>query len=340
MSELVPFPQTRPAPETGAHATPRAHWFADLALTRTGLVVRKTGRKIGLAEITPGEFAKFLTYLGYVLIRSAYVRMMRPAKLSVHFAPDRPRPWYIVWSAMALGGVKYARNPKDADAAFYFEDLTIGAPPEGMSATALNAACTDISKSRVAEVWEQVSGYPLSLDPMRHSGEAVEKSEVNGVHDGRVVVCPHVPRPGFTYQAFIDASDGKTAFDLRTTIIDRKPLFVLVKTKPAANRFSIHNTTVKYTALERVFSDVEVDLLTRFAETMQLDWAALDVLRDRGTGRIYVVDVNKTDTGPAVDLSWSDRLKFSRCVSEAFTTMVRKSASDLRCGLHSGDPAD
>ena len=158
---------------------------------------------------------------------------------------------------------------------------------------------------------------------MRHTGEAVEKSEVNGLHDGRLVPCPYVPRPGYAYQAFIDASDGKTAFDLRTTIIGRKPLFVLVKTKPASNRFSIHNDTVYYRELQRVFSQEEIDLLTRFAEAMALDWSALDVLRDRATGRIYVVDVNKTDTGPAVDLSWRDRLKLSKAIADAFAKMVR-----------------
>jgi hypothetical protein len=293
------------------------------------VVVRKTGRRIGLAEITPGEFAKFLTYLAYVLAKSSWVRMVRPARLSVHFAPDRPRPWYIVWSAMALGGVSYAPCAADADATFYFEDLTIGAPPPGLATTAFNAACTDISKSRVAAVWGEVSGYPLAVDPMRHSGEAVEKSEVNGVHDGRVVLCPHVPRPGYAYQAFVDASDGKTAFDLRTTIIDQKPLFVLVKTKPASSRFSIHNATVVYAEIADVFSPDEIDLLTRFAQAMELDWAALDVLRDRRSGKIYVVDVNKTDTGPAVDLSWKDRLKLGRAISAALTAMVRRQAGGV-----------
>lgn len=323
MPEPVSLPRAAEPPAARSPAPAKAHWFADLALTRHGLTVRKSGRRIGFAEITPGEFLKFCGYLVFVLTKSAWVQIVRPARLSVYFSPDRPRPWYIVWSAMALGGIKYAKSAADANATFYFEDLTVGMLPRGLPPDALNAACTDISKSRVAAVWAEVAGYRLAVDPLRHIGEAVEKSELNGLHDGRIVSCPRVPQPGRAYQAFIDASAGDIAFDLRTTIIGRKPLFVLLKTKPAGNRFSIHNDTVTFAGLEDVYSPGEVDLLTRFAEAMQLDWAALDVLRDRTSGRIYVVDVNKTDTGPAVDLCWADRQKLTQAISRAFTGMVR-----------------
>ena len=306
----------------GVPAPAKANWFADLALTRHGLIVRKTGRRIGLAEITPMELAKFLLYLGYVLAGSAWVRLRHPRGPTVYFAPDRPRPWYIIWSAMALGGMRIARTPEDADASVYFEDVTIGKLPAGLPASAFNAQCTDISKSRVAILWAEIAGYPLSIDPGKHRGKAVEKSECNGTHDGRIVTCPCSPMTGRVYQTFVDASDGVTAIDLRTTIIGRRPLFVVVKTKPAAKRFSIHNDRVALIELDEVFSGEEIDLLTRFAERMQLDWAAIDVLRDRTSGKIYVVDVNKTDTGPAVDLSWRDRVKFTTVITRAFADMV------------------
>lgn len=137
---------------------------------------------------------------------------------------------------------------------------------------------------------------------MTHQGEAVEKSECNGLHDGRIVACPCPRTEGKSYQRLIDSSDGHTVRDLRTVIIGRVPRFVVVKTKPAADRFSIHNDTARFHARAEVFSPDETGLITRFAEAMELDWAALDILRDKDTGRICVVDVNKTDTGPAVDL--------------------------------------
>jgi hypothetical protein len=260
------------------------------------------------------------------------VRLSGRKRYRVWFTPDRPRPWYVVWSAATLAGVKFVRDERQADAVFWFEDVTLGAAPRIPGHSVLNAGVTDISKSTVAATFGKVAGYDLLLDPARHHGQAVEKSELNGKHDGRLVECPTAPQPGRSYQRFIDSSDGVTAFDYRTTIIDRKPQFVLVKTKPAADRFSIHNVTVTFCELADVFSMEEIGLIHRFAEEIQLDWGAFDILRDRALGRIYVVDVNKTDTGPAVDLSFRCRERLKRSISRAFFEMVQRRAATRQPG--------
>jgi len=213
--------------------SPKPNWFSDLTLTRRGLFVAKSGRRIGLNEITPAELIKFCAYLTVVLAQGMWIKLFRPSGLSVWFMPDRPRPWYVVWSAMTLSGTRYAKSPDSADVAFYFEDTTTGKPATAPGAVLLNGQCTDISKTRVAEIFEHVAGYSLAIDPETFTGAAIEKSEQNGVHDGRFVTCPTKRQRGKSYQRFIEASNGTTAVDLRTTIIDRKPQFVLVKTKPA-----------------------------------------------------------------------------------------------------------
>jgi hypothetical protein len=314
----------RAKPRPARRPATRAYWFADLDFTWTGIIDRKTGRKIGAAELTPSELAKFLGYLVLLLVQSAAANLTRRETFRVYFTPDRPRPWHVVWSAITLAGARLARSEREADVVFRFEDKTIGSPAYSY---AINGGCADISKSRVAAMFESVAGYPLRVTPETHVGLAVEKSEANGAHDGAIVQCPTPASPGKTYQLFIDSADGATAYDFRTTIIGRAPLFVLIKTKPAANRFSIHNTSVKFAPLGDVYSEEEIALLTRFAAAMQLDWAALDVLRDRATGRIYVVDVNTTDMGPAVDLSLRDRERLKRAITEAFTQMI-----GTRCG--------
>jgi hypothetical protein len=307
----------------GGKAAPRGYWFSDLQFHwDASLTVRKTGVRITLKELTAGELRKFLVYLGLLLVQAAGVRLSGRRRYRVWFTPDRPRPWYVVWSAATLANVKFVRSAEEADAVFYFEDVTVGAPPWIAGRRVLNSGVTDISKSRVAEAFGRIAGYDLKLDPTTHSGQAVEKNELNGKHDGRLVDCPTAAAPGKSYQRFIDSSDGVTAFDYRTTIINRRPRFVLVKTKPAAERFSIHNTTVMFHELGEVFSDAETNLICRFAEEMQLDWGAFDVLRDRASGKIYVVDVNKTDTGPAVDLSLRDRGKLKRAIAAAFREMI------------------
>jgi len=97
---------------------------------------------------------------------------------------------------------------------------------------------------------------------------------------------------------------------------------VFVKKKPAAARFSIQNTSVVVKAPEEVFSTTEIDQLQRFCAAMKLDWGGLDVLREQASGRLYVVDVNKTDTGPAVVLNWRDRARATTLLSEALRRMV------------------
>jgi len=306
---------------------PGLNWFSDLQFHWDATItVRKTGVKITLKELTAGELSKFFAYLGVLLLQAAKVRLSGRRRYKVLFTPDRPRPWYVVWSAATLAGVKFVREEKDADAVFWFEDVTLGVPPRAGNHRVLNAGVTDITKTNVAKAFGRIAGYALAIDPTTHRGEAVEKSEFNGKHDGRMVQCPTAAQPNRSYQRFIDSSDGVTAYDYRTTIINRRPQFVLVKTKPATDRFSIHNATVRFHELDKVFSRDEIAILTRFAEEMQLDWGAFDVLRDRQTGRIYVVDVNKTDTGPAVDLSFACREKLKRAISKGFFEMVEERA--------------
>jgi glutathione synthase/RimK-type ligase-like ATP-grasp enzyme len=74
---------------------------------------------------------------------------------------------------------------------------------------------------------------------------------------------------------------------------------------------------------EEVFSAAELSQIERFCDAMQLDWGGLDVLREHESGRLYVVDVNKTDTGPAVVLNWRDRAKATRLLAKALTEMVK-----------------
>jgi len=181
--------------------------------------------------------------------------------------------------------------------------------------------------SRVARIFAEVAGYELLVDPTTFRGPAVEKGETNGLHDGRIVQCPQPPRPGKCYQRLVDCSDGDRAFDLRTTIIGRRPQFVVVKSKPVADRFSIHNSGVELRPLEAVFTTAELELIERYARAIELDWGALDILRDRQSGRIYVVDVNKTDIGPAVDLSLRDRELLKAHISRAFRDMIAEHVS-------------
>jgi hypothetical protein len=269
------------------------------------------------------DIARWFTYYAFVRMHGFWAGLTRPAGPRIWFAPHRPRPWYVVWAAVVWGGMRFARSPQEADAAFYFEDQTQAAPPAPQHACAFNFGVGDVSKTKVAEVMAAAFGYPLAVDPATHVGEAVEKGEGNGLHDGRLVTCPTAAMPGKAYQRVIktEGADG-WATDLRTACVARKPVVVFVKQKPASARFSIQNTSVAVKTPEEVFSPAEIAQLETFCDAMQLDWGGLDVLREHATGRLYVVDVNKTDTGPAVVLNWRDRARATELLARALRGMV------------------
>jgi hypothetical protein len=307
------------------NTTQRGFWGFDFQLIDGYVHVKSTGVRFKNDWQLWDDIGRWFTYYLFVRLRGFWARLTKPPGPRIWFTPHRPRPWYIVWAATVWGGMVFARSPESADAAFYFEDQTIATPPPPRHANAFNFGVGDVSKSKVARVMEEVFGYPLAIDPTTHVGDAVEKGEGNGLHDGRLVQCPCPPAPGKAYQRVIktEGADG-WAYDLRTACVGRRPVVVFVKKKPAKARFSIQNTSVVVKAPEEVFSAAELAQLDAFCAAMKLDWGGLDVLREHDSGRLFVVDVNKTDTGPAVVLNWRDRARATTVLANALRDMVRK----------------
>jgi hypothetical protein len=303
--------------------TQRGFWGFDFRIVDGYVHVKSTDVRFKNDWQLWADIGRWFTYYLFVRAHGFWARLTRGAGPRIWFTPHRPRPWYIVWAAVVWGGMAFARSAEAADAAFYFEDQTIAAPPAPQHERAFNFGVGDVSKSHVARVMEEVFGYPLAVDPATHAGEAAEKGEGNGLHDGRLVICPTEPAPGKAYQRMIktEGEDG-WAYDLRTACVGRRPVVVFLKKKPASARFSIQNTSVVVKTPDELFSPAEIAQLERFCEAMQLDWAGLDVLREHATGRLYVVDVNKTDTGPAVVLNWADRAKATTLLSAALCKMA------------------
>ncbi|MGA9659505.1 MAG: hypothetical protein WBQ60_10445, partial [Asticcacaulis sp.] len=172
-------------------------------------------------------------------------------------------------------------------------------------------------------IFEEVFGYPLALDPEQTTGEIVEKPETNGVHGGRVVIAPCPAQPGMVYQHLIDTRDEDGCCrDLRTPCAGAEPVLVWVKVKTPQGRFSIHNRRAYLARVSDIFSQHERMLIRQFALKMGLDWGGLDILRDRHNGRIYIVDVNKTDLGPLIALSWRDKIASMNKLGQALRQLV------------------
>lgn len=295
-------------------------WTSDLHFEGGRVKVRTTGADLAIDRGLLTDVALWSAYYIPVRLKGLATSLFRPGP-RVWFAPDVPRPWYLLWLAACWGGVRFARSAAEADAAIFFEDQTVSRPPACDVAKRFNFGCDDVSKSHVASVFESVFGYALTVDPETWSGPAVEKSEDNGAHDGRIVQCPTAPLPGRVYQRVIDTVDGEQVVDLRTPCVGGAPVLTFIKRRPVRDRFANYNTTVALRRPEDLFSAGELATIGRFCAAMNLDWGGLDILRDRADGRLYIVDVNKTDM-PPLRLPWRQKLEAISRLSKALLTMI------------------
>jgi hypothetical protein len=299
-------------------------WLKDFEFGLTGLTVRKTGARV---PYSPSVFREVTAWFSYFFA----ARRIEPATphFTIAFAPERARPWYLIWAVARAAGAKLAKDAASADVVMHFEDATYSPndPPakHKRGARLINFGCRDVSKSNVARACLAAFGNPLAIDPRTHIGFAVEKSEINAAHDGRIVQCPTIPMPGRVYQRVIDnrAHDPNLVEDLRTCTVGGKPVVVFIKRRQVTKRFLNTNSEVVMRMPEDVFSPDEVRQIGVFAREIGLDWGGVDVLRDRTDGRLYIVDANKTDMGPPITLNLPDKLKATRMLAKAFRAFVR-----------------
>ncbi len=288
-------------------------WWSDFALDGAALRVRATGVRVPLSPAVLSDFAHWAPY--FLAIKSLERDVVRDGP-SIAFAPDAPRPWFLIWAAARLSGLRPAYSRDEADILFHFEDATHTARLPGWTGPGINLECADISKSHVARVFEAVFGRTLAVDPQTFDGPYVDKSETNAAHDGRVRTAPTTPVPGRCYQRLIDTvgPDGM-AEDLRCATVGGAIAAVFVKRRPVSRRFENHNAEVRLTTPDAAFSAGERAQITRFCSALCLDWGGLDVLRDRVSGDIWIVDANKTDMGPPVSLPLDDKLAATRHIA-------------------------
>ena len=294
-------------------------WLNDFKFVRGGVYVKATDTFVPINSANAKDTLIWFTYYVCELTRSLPLRLKSP-RVKIYAVPARPRAWYLFWAASHRAGYKFVKSPGDADALMSFEDKT--RVNRALPAGCINGECTDISKSKVASVFEQVFGYALAVDPTTYAGDMVVKSETNGTHDGTIVKGPVSPEDGMVYQRVIDTSDAGYVTDLRCPSAGGKIELIYIKRRPAERRFANMNSTCTLARPEDMLSDAERAKLSEFAKAMGLDWGGMDVLRDKTNGLIYVVDVNKTDMGPPIALPLKDKLRSVSILAKSLTQMI------------------
>ncbi|MEO1643279.1 MAG: hypothetical protein AAFR74_08080 [Pseudomonadota bacterium] len=298
------------------------NWLADFKYEDGAWLVKKTGHRVPATRELANDIFTWLTF--YTLAQSwrTWRRITGHKRATIAFYPDKPRPWYFVWPVMHASGAKLISDCSKADIVFQFDDSTTAnhIPPQTKpGAQLVNFDCRDISKSAVAEAFQKAAGYSLRVDPRTYDGRMVEKSEMNAAHDGRIIEGPMEPLADKTYQVLVDNEiEGGLVEDLRCCIVGGVPAIAMRKRRQIDRRFLNENAEVLLEAPEDIYSEDEIEVITRFASEMGLQWGGVDVLRDRNSGKIYIVDANKTDMGPPVAMKLGDKLKSTRRMAKAF----------------------
>ncbi len=305
-------------------------WLGELRLEKKGIRVKKTGALVGWEWGNLIAVGRSIITQTMIRTLNLVVQLAPGRSYRIKFLPMKPAPWYLIWAVVQASKGGVTEDTHRADVLFFFDDLTrskheLGATLSEALAPKLiiNQQCTDISKSQVEQVFARVFGYSLAIDPTIWQGKAVEKSDENGAHDGRIVDCPRQPIAGKVYERLLVNSDnGHTVLDYRSPTIGGEIPLVFIKERPINQRFANFNTKVRLVKPAQLFSPEELLLLSRFCREMGLDFGGLDVLRNREDGRIYVVDVNKTDMGPPTSLGFVDQFRALRILAAAFRKFV------------------
>ncbi len=308
--------------------------YSDAKIGRREIHIESLGKSIPLS----GDmfYAIFRQVVMYFMIGAVFwtrVLTFNRTPITIGFYPARPKPWYKLWNVTKFMGMKFSEDYHACDVLFYFEDVTVASLNEDLversNKKAMNGYCTDISKRKVQAVFKDVFGYDLGVDPTTYEGKVVAKSDDNARHDGQIIDCPiKEATPGMAYQRFVEnCYDGEMVEDIRVPVIGDGIPFVYLKRRPKGTRFANENTEAVMVETVEALSDIEVRRLIAFSREMGLDFGGLDVLRDLQDGRIYVVDVNKTDMGPPIPLKTWKKMEALGRLGDALTQTIKSYAA-------------
>ncbi len=184
----------------------------------------------------------------------------------------------------------------------------------------VNATDFDDDKRVVQEIFAECFGYSLGLDASSYGGMIVKKSRTNATHDGTIVAGPiATPDADYVYQVVVDnVVSGQLVEDIRMAIVGYTPIFCYLKYRPVNHRFANENTHAQLAAVHDVASAAELAKIARFVRAIGLEVGEIDVLRDRASQRLFVVDANNTPYGPPNGINDRDRRIALSWLSSAF----------------------
>jgi len=180
----------------------------------------------------------------------------------------------------------------------------------------INSKIVSNKKGYVYDVFERVFGYTIRVDPTKHIGMCLVRSEQNAIHQGKFIECPikdwqvdREPRISGTgephYRQYVKIIDTRISKalkrDFRVMIFNREPYMLFEKHMDVKAMFHVvsgeFNQILPCYGLASKFTPDEIEKIQEFINAMELDFAEIDILRDNSTGLIYIIDVNDVCAG-------------------------------------------
>lgn len=258
----------------------------------------------GLKQLLKRE-ARFLAKYVYFFLGNGFRHR------NALFYPEYPDRRAAVCRVMDALGFNIINNPKKRfEIVFYWKDATFreGEPLLDELArehAVINLQCRDISKKRVESAFREVFGYGTFVDPTRHQGKCVRKSDLNAQHDGAVIDCPIQGDPDseYIYQKLLNhVNDEQLAVDYRVAVVGREIAYFKLRFKRLEDRFA-HTIRESVIEVGKYLSAAEENLIIRFCEKIGMDYGELDMIRDQADGKLYIVDANSTPFRPPPDFN-------------------------------------
>ncbi len=232
---------------------------------------------------------------------------------TVLFYPDYPSKRSVLYKLLRILKYNRTNNPgKKFDLAIHWDIQTFRKDQPLLNRIdgdrhVINIGCTDISKKHIDEIHQQVFHYGTLVDPTIYRGKCVMKSNLNALHDGRIIDCPVTAVDNSCiYQLVINNQvDADTVEDIRIPVIGEEMPLGYLNYKPVTARFGSYmrfNSKVRKKEVVRpgdIFSPEEIAQIREFLKRLKMDYGELDILRNRDDGKIYIVDANNTPTGPS-----------------------------------------
>ncbi len=122
----------------------------------------------------------------------------------IMFYPELPTENCRIFHQLKNNGIKFHNDPNlHYDLHFYWSYHKFKTSPDKFTLKhkPINWGCTDISKQKVNDIFNDIS-----VDPLQYNGIAVAKREKQGAHkDHKLITCPITkPDPEYIYQRYIE----------------------------------------------------------------------------------------------------------------------------------------